>query len=111
MENEKGFKGFIASAYGKIILNIVMVVICYGALILIANSEIPWLMIPLALACTIFGWKTLGETNPFLMIFASGNFMIFYFIVKFILSVIIGYFVMPFKISRFIVKSITATEE
>ena len=110
MENN-GFKGFITSTYGKILLNVVFMVICYGALILIANSDIPWLVIPLGLACTVFGWSTLGETSWWIKLFASGNYLMFHYIVKFMLSLIIGYFVIPFKISRKIVKMVSDDSE
>lgn len=109
MEKKNSFKEFLMSTTGSIVLTIVLIFIIYGIILLCLALEAAFLIIPIGLALFVFGWKTLGSTNPFLMIFASGNFMLFYYIFKVMLSFIIGYFVAPFKLSRMIVKKLKET--
>ncbi len=107
MGKEK-IKSFINSTFGKVVITVFFMIIIYGALLLCVSTDNPVLIVPIGLACLVFGWKTIGETNPFLMIFASGNFMIFYYIFKIMLSLLIGYFVAPFQLSRMITRYISS---
>lgn len=108
MENKSSSKNFFTSTMGKIVITAVLMLIIYGAIILISTSSLPILIIPLGLALLVFGWKTIGPTNPFLVIFASGNFLIFYYIFKVFIAFFIGYFVAPFKLSKIIVNAISS---
>ena len=111
MENKQNFKDFLTSSMGKIILTAILIFIIYGTIILLATLGLAVVVIPIGLIMMVFGWRVLGPTNPFLMIFASGNFMIFYYIFKVILAFIIGYFVAPFQLARIIVKRLTSSEK
>lgn len=110
MENNAGIKNFFKSPLGKVILTATFIVLIYGGISLCFAIGKPIIALPIALAMTVFGWKKLGPTNPFLMIFASANFMLFYYIFKLFLAVFIGYIVAPFQIGRMIVKKIESKE-
>lgn len=110
MENNAGIKNFFKSPLGKVILTATFIVLIYGGILLCLSFNQPLIALPIALAMTVFGWKKLGPTNPFLKIFASGNFLIFYYIFKLMLAVFIGYIVAPFQLSRMIVKHIESKE-
>ena len=110
MENKSRFKQFLSSRSGKI----VMIIILYGILLCLLTlateivGDTGGLII--GIICGIFGWKALNKIRPnvFLIMPVIGWFI--YFCIKGILSVMIGCFVAPFVIAKWITEKIQIGE-
>lgn len=61
--------------------------------------------------CAFFGWKTLNMITPSFFLWMPLLGWVIYFIVKFFLSMVIGIFVAPFKISAMIAGSVNDDSE
>ena len=100
-QSNGGIRGFLASAAGYYVMSIVIALVIWGITVALWTSEGEAALIVI-LACSFFGWKALNSIQPAMFIWMSWLGWIIYFCVKFILSAIIGLFVAPFKIGKWI---------
>lgn len=100
-----GFRNFLASPAGYYVMSIVIALVIWGITVAIWASAGEAALIVI-LACAFFGWKALNSIQPAMFLWMSWTGWIIYFCVKFILSAIIGLFVAPFKIGKWIAGAI-----
>ncbi len=102
MDFKKSVLGFLGSMIGKWVITAIFAAIIYALFIVGIQSGIEALVVVLIAGCAYFGWKALNRITP--QIFLWMNFMgwVIYFIVKFMLSAMIGVIVAPFKIGKMI---------
>ena len=96
-----GIRKFLASTGGYYVIVIVMALAVWGAAVALWTSQ-GELALVVMLACSIFGWKALNRIQPAMFIWMSWIGWLIYFSVKFILSALIGLFVAPFKLAKWI---------
>ncbi len=104
--NSGGLRSFLASNMGYYVLSLVIAIIIWGIAVALWASQ-GELAIIVILACAVFGWQALNSIQPAMFIWMSWAGWIIYFCIKFILSAIIGLFVAPFKIGKWIAGAIS----
>lgn len=103
------FKEFLISPIGKAIILIAGMVIIYGIIVAcLASSSMAVFGIALV-ACAVFGWKALNKITPDIFLFMSIGGWAIYFLIKGLLSAVIGAFVAPFQISKMVTNAITSS--
>lgn len=106
----KGFKDFITSPGGTIVLIIVMYIVFFAiefALLSFATSQESEILILIWwVLMGIFGWRILTGIQPEMFVIASMNAWIVYFIIKGVLAALIGIFVAPYVVSKLIIERI-----
>lgn len=101
-----GFRNFLASPAGYYTMSILIALIIWGitAAIWLAEGEAALVVI---IACAFFGWKALNSIQPAMFLWMSWVGWLIYFSIKFFLSAVIGLFVAPFKIGKWIAGAIS----
>lgn len=100
--NNGGFKGFLASSLGRIVVTVISAIIIYGLIIAGISSNTTSLSVIVMLVCCFFGWRALNRITPDIFLFMSITGWIIYFVVKGMISVAIGAFIAPFYIGKWI---------
>ena len=100
---------FFTSKMGRFVITVLAAALIYGLSFLVLSTENEFVFVGIIIICAFFGWKTLGEINYFALMFASGKFIIFFYVIRVFLSIIIGVFVAPFQISKNISKKISSS--
>ncbi len=97
--NEK--RNFFCTTAGYYTLSAILFVVIFGITLLLWNSatEASYVVI---LICSVFGWITLNKIQPTMFLWMSWIGWLIYFVIKFVLSALIGLFVAPFTIARWI---------
>ncbi|MBQ6625661.1 MAG: hypothetical protein IIX27_00010 [Ruminococcus sp.] len=72
------------------------------------NAEIEAAIWVIAAVCGFFGWRALNAITPDMFLFMSCGAWIVYFVIKGVLSIIIGMFVAPFQIAKMIANAISS---
>ena len=85
---------------------IVVIAICYVITFGIILCEPETLAPILALVCACFGWKALNQIQPAMFLWMSWIGWIVYFLIKFVISYIIGLFIAPYKVGNSIANKI-----
>lgn len=108
MEEKKSFKDFICSPLGKGAMIAVLYVVILGLFVFLINiSESGSIPALIMCACFgVFGWKSLNKIQPNIFLIMPIVGWLIFFIVKGVLSVLIGMFVAPFVISKKITESV-----
>lgn len=101
-----GFTSFLRTDAGCLVLSLIIAAILWGITLVLWTSQ-GELAIIVMLICAIFGWQTLNSIQPAMFLWLSWTGWIIYFCVKFVLSAIIGLFVAPFKIGKWIASLIS----
>lgn len=96
-----GFVSFLRTEVGYYVMSLLIAIILWGVTIALWISQGEMAVIVM-LICAVFGWKALNSIQPAMFIWMSWTGWIVYFCVKFVLSAIIGLFVAPFKIGKWI---------
>lgn len=108
MEEKKSFRDFICSPLGKGALIAVLYVIIlslFAFLINVTDSGSTPAII-MCLCFGFFGWKSLNKIQPNIFLIMPIVGWLIFFIVKGVLSVLIGLFVAPFVISKKITEAV-----
>lgn len=92
------FLNFLASTGGKFLITIVFIIIIYGILILSLTYGSTVILGIVLFGCAYFGWKALNKITPDIFLWMSIGGWAIYFLIKGLLSAIIGAFVAPFQI-------------
>ena len=105
--NGKGFKSFLCSKAGKVGMIIVFYGIIFGLLLLVpkifGSDSSGYVALVFAVLLGYFGWQALNKITPDIFLFMPLVGWLIYFLVKGMLSVVVGIFVAPFVISKKIV--------
>ncbi len=101
-------RGFWSTPIGYYIMSFMIAAVIWGIVILFLAIN-DTIAVVIALVCAIFGWMTLNRIQPAMFIWMSWFGWLLYFVIKLILSAIIGLFVAPFKIGRWIADAIQAS--
>ncbi len=108
MEEKKSFKDFICSPLGKGAMIVVFYIIIWGLMVMLTSIEsasgIPAVIFAICLG--YFGWKSLTRIQPNIFLFMPIIGWVIFFVVKGVLSVIIGMFVAPLVIAKKITESV-----
>lgn len=110
MKQEKGSTNFFGTAGGRYLITAISAIIIYGVLILALNSNSQVILGITFLVCGYFGWKALTAITPSMFLWMSLAGWAVYYLVKGLLSIIIGAFVAPFQIGRIIGNRISGEE-
>ena len=101
-----GFRTFLGSTLGRWVMTVVFAVAIWGLMYLFLFLQAVigevglFLALPLAIFVTIMGWKTLSRITPEIFVFMPLGGWLIYFVVKFILSVFVGYFTVPIYLGK-----------
>ncbi len=93
-------KSFLKGSGGRIVITIIFAVIIWGLVLGGVAAEIPILTAIIAAVCAYFGWRILNAIQPSMFLWMSWVGWLFYFVFKFLLSVVIGLFVAPFSLGK-----------
>ncbi len=101
------FKLFLISPIGKITIMILFATFVLSLIMIGIKSDFMIILAITLLLCAFFGWKALNKITPQIFLFMSIGGWAIYFLIKSLLSVLIGAFVAPFQISKMITNMIT----
>lgn len=96
-----GFRGFLASALGRIVMSLAFAVIIWGVEVLLLTKATTVGMV-LAGICAIMGWRVLNSITPSMFVWMSWIGWIIYFVLKLTIAYFIGIIVLPFKLGTWI---------
>ncbi len=99
-------KAFWGSKSGLAIITVVCYVLIWSLILALGSSEtnLAWLGI---IPCAFFGWRSLNRIQPTMFLWLSFVGWIIYFFVKLLLSVVVGIFVAPYYIGRWLAERIS----
>jgi len=109
MENKaNGFKKFLVSPLGKVVIILILYFVVMGALLGIITllQDAAFIMVIFAVLFSYFGWQALSKITPNVFLIMPVGGWIAYFVVKGALSFFLGVFVAPYVIAKKIVDSI-----
>lgn len=91
---------FLASMGGRVVLTIVFAAIIYGILMAASQTDNTVLLGIVLLGCGYFGWQSLNKITPNIFLWMPLAGWAIYFLVKGLLSIIVGAFIAPFWIGK-----------
>lgn len=91
---------FLASVGGRVVLTIVFAAIIYGILMAALQTENTVLLGIVLLCCGYFGWQSLNKITPKIFLWMPLAGWAIYFLVKGLLSIIVGAFIAPFWLGK-----------
>ncbi len=103
------FKKFLISPVGKLVIIAVSAVIVYGLLMVFLSTRIMFLFIPTLILCGFFGWKALNKITPNIFLVMGIGAWAIYYLVKGLLSIMIGAVISPIVIAKMITDKVTKT--
>ena len=110
MNENGGFKAFLCSKIGRVVMIVVLYGILIGLLMWALSSNVGDVILGIILlSCGFFGWKALNKIQPSVFLIMPIAGWALYFLIKGLLSVIVGAFVMPFVLSKWITDLIQAS--
>lgn len=101
-------KKFLSGFWGRVALTVVLYFVIFGimlAAISLLNS--PAVIVIIAIAFTVFGWKALSKITPNVFLIMPVGGWIAYYVVKGALSFFLGVFVAPFVMGKALSKLIS----
>ena len=99
-KSDGGFKKFICSGFGRAILILAMYVVIFALAAALASSVGGVGVLILMAVLAVFGWQALTKITPKMFVWMSCAGWVAYFVIKAILSVIVGFIVTPFVITK-----------
>lgn len=105
MEEKSSFKNFLTSQAGKTILIVLMYIIIWGLMLLItkifsSGTGQSIAAVVFIVVFSFFGWKSLNKITPDIFLVMPVGGWIAYFVIKLVLSIIVGVFVAPYVIAK-----------
>ncbi len=110
MKKEK-IKEFLLSSAGKAVVILLVAILIFGIMMLAVDNDWGFIAWPMVIACGYFGWRALNMITPDVFVIGTMGFWFLYYVIKGILSVLIGVFVAPFQISKMICNAIYNSEK
>lgn len=101
------FKAFLVSPLGKTVVTILSAVVIYGVILVAANMGSAIIALAVFGVCAYFGWKTLNFITPRIFLIMPLVGWVIYFIIKGILSFLLGFIVAPFQIGAWVSRSVS----
>lgn len=96
---------FFGSNKGRVVMTVVFAAVIWGLCYLLWTCD-SMLSAIVILPCAIAGWRVLNGITPAMFIWMPIFGWIVYFFIKFILSALIGVFVVPFRLGRLLAEKI-----
>ncbi len=93
---------FLTSKIGSVFITLILAAFIYGILVLALCTELHIITLALLIICGYFGWISLTKITPNIFLWMSFAGWALYFLIKGILSGIIGVFIAPFKLGKII---------
>ncbi len=112
MQKENKFKKFICSGLGKAGMIIIIYAIVFFLILglgQLMEGSSTYVGVIVALVFAIFGWKALNKITPDIFLWMSFTGWIVYFLIKGLLSIVVGIFVAPFVIAKMIAEAVQKT--
>ncbi len=105
-------KNFLLSTAGRIVLIVVIYVIIISVMGgIVGATDNMWVSGIILLIFGYFGWNALNSITPDMFLFMSAGGWLVYYLIKGILSLVIGLFVAPFYFARKITEAISEGAE
>ena len=102
------YREFFASARGELAIAGICYLVLFGtAAALWSGTKSVYTPLIVQSICAVFGWRVLNRIQPAMFLWMSWVGWLIYFFIKFFLSAIIGIFVAPYKIGRWIAETIS----
>lgn len=99
-ENNVGkIRTFFRSPLGGYVIIAMCFAVIWGITLTLWFSGTDAAMI-VVLICAIFGWKALNQIQPAMFVWMSFMGWIIYFLIKFVLSALVGLFVAPWMLGK-----------
>lgn len=113
-ENGNSFKQFLTTKKGRICLILVLYIVILGIFTLLSqillNTHLTYIPMIFAIVMGVFGWKALSRIQPNIFLILPIGGWIIYFLVKGVLSVMIGVFVAPYVIAKWIIEKVVESK-
>lgn len=100
MEKKNQFKLFLVSPLGRFTIIVLGYLVILGLMILGIYTGLTPIMLIIYIVSAIYGWRALNKITPDIFLWMSIGGWAIYFLIKGILSLIIGVFIAPFQISK-----------
>ena len=100
-------QNFFATTMGRIVITVISALIVYGILIIGLNSQSNAVLFITLLVCGVFGWKALNKITPQMFLFLPIGGWIIYFLIKALLSCLIGGIIAPFQIGKMVSNAVS----
>ena len=99
---DKNNTSFFASNAGKWTITAISIAVIWGLMLLFISIGQVWCTLLVAIPCVYFGWRIIDKFNfDFILIMPVVGWILLYFI-KFLLSLVIGFFVAPFALGKMV---------
>lgn len=106
METNSKFKEFLLSKGGQIGMIALFYLIIWGIMVALTATNSTVLAFIYIALFTYFGWQALNKITPDMFVWMPLKGWVIYYVIKFILSLIVGMFVAPFQIAKKITAAI-----
>ena len=100
MENNSKMKEIILSKGGYIGMIVILYAVIWGIMVALTATDSTVLAFIYIALFTYFGWQALNKITPQMFVWMPLKGWVIYYVVKFILSIIVGMFVAPFQIAK-----------
>ncbi len=100
MKNVSPFLKFLASIGGRILLTVIFAGILWGILFAMLETDNDAILAVALLGCGFFGWKALNKITPEVFLWMPIASWLIYFLIKGLLSILVGAFIAPFWIGK-----------
>lgn len=97
MKAENSFFRLLGSRW---VITTICAIVIWGLIIFAISVGSQELVAVIGIGCAILGWKALTRIQPSMFLWMSWAGWVVYFFIKFILAIIIGYFITPFYIGK-----------
>ena len=103
MENNPSkFREFLLSGVGRATMIALFYIIIFGIVMASVATDNPYIAVIEMFIFAYFGWKSLNKIQPNIFLIMPVSGWVIYFVVKFVLSFLIGIFIAPFQIAKMI---------
>ena len=98
--NQQGGANFFRGPGGRILITAISALIIWGLMVVFISSDNSPLVLIVAGVCAFFGWRALNRIQPTMFVWMSWAGWVAYFLIKFFLSVAIGFVIAPFILGK-----------
>ncbi len=95
-------KEFILSAVGRVIIFVVCYAVVFGLILGASALENPVIVMIVMIPLIIFGWRFINWITPSMFIWMSWTGWLIYFIIKLMVSVLLGAFIVPYHAAKYV---------
>ena len=106
MNEQKNSQHFLKTPFGKACLIIILYAVIFFTMLGLIGANLDVVIYVIAAIFAVCGWRVLNMITPDIFLVMSWVGWLVFFVVKGVLSILIGMFVAPFVISKKIVSMI-----